>query len=182
MKKSPWITHSSEYTYQNPWFKVKTSQVTTPGGKAGIYGVIEMAPAVAIIATNERQEFCLIREYRYPHQQWLWEVPIGAIDSKDTDPLRAAQRELLEETGYKSDKWEYIGAMQGIKGLTNQVLYTYLARDITPGKSHIEHDEGIDGQRFISIRDFFEEVRQGVITDEETIAPVAALAAHLRLI
>lgn len=182
MKKNPWITHSSEYTYQNPWFKVKTSQVTTPGGKPGIYGVIEIPPGVAIVALNDRQEFCLIKEYRYPHQQWMWQLPIGSLDPEDPDTLHAAQRELLAETGYTSDTWEYVSVVHGIKGLTNHQVYTYLARDIKPGPSHIEHNEAIDERRFISIKEFFEEVRQGKITDEETIAPIATVVAYLHLL
>jgi 8-oxo-dGTP pyrophosphatase MutT (NUDIX family) len=179
---SPWVTHSSEISFENPWFKVRTDQVTTPGGQPGIYGVIEIPPPVHVMAFNDKQEFCLVREFRYPHQKWMWGLPGGTIGPEDTDPLRSAQRELAQETGFTSEQWSYMGSVRGVKGLAKQIVHVCVARDVVPGQSSIEHDEAIEGQRFISLADFYEEIRQDLIDDEETIAAVMLVAVKLKLI
>lgn len=182
MHDNPWKTIGSKYTHENRWFKVRTDAVITPGGQQGEYNVIEIPPPVGIVALNDKNEICLIKEFRYPHQLWIWEVPMGAIDASDADPLVAAKRELKEETGYTSENWEAVGTNYGIKGVTNQIVHTFLARDIVPGKSQHEGIESIEGMRFVSFKDFFAEVRDGSIKDAETITAVTQAAVYLGLL
>ena len=181
MPKNPWKTHSSKYVLRNKWFSVRTDAVTTPGGQPGEYNVIEIAPPVAVVALNAKNEICLIRQFRYPRQLWLWEVPMGAIDEKEK-PLTAAKRELREETGLTSDEWQAVGINYGIKGVTTQIVHTFLARNVRAGNSAHDGTEAIDDMRFISFKDFYEEVRRGSITDAEAITAVSQVAAHLHLI
>jgi 8-oxo-dGDP phosphatase len=179
---SPWRTTGSRYTHENRWFRVRTDDVITPGGKPGEYNVIEVPPAVSVVALDARNRLCLLREYRYPHETWLWETPVGSLDDGDTDPLSAAQRELREEAGLTSADWAYLGTVNGLKGVSTQVLHVFLARDVVQGANSREGIEAIDQQRFVTLPSFFDEVRAGHITDAETIAAVALAVAHLRMV
>ncbi|MGR6967063.1 NUDIX domain-containing protein [Geodermatophilus sp. URMC 61] len=181
MRRGPWRTLSSRYTHENRWFRVRTDDVLNPDARPGEYNVIEVPAAVSVVALDDRERFCLIREYRYAQESWLWETPVGRLDADDPDPLVAAQRELREETGLASDDWTYLGLTRGLKGLSNQVLHHYLARAVRAGHTAREGVEAIDQQRFVSFQDFFEELRTGQVTDGETVAAVALAAAHLGL-
>jgi 8-oxo-dGTP pyrophosphatase MutT (NUDIX family) len=178
----PWRTVASRYTHVNRWFRVRTDDVITPACEPGEYNVIEVPPAVTIVALDADDELCLIREYRYPHRMWMWETPVGSVDPGDREPLAAAQRELREETGLTSDDWTYLGVAHGLKGVSTQVLHTFLARNVTAGRPVRDGVEAIDQQRFISLGGFFEEVRTGLVTDAETITAVALVVAHLQLL
>jgi 8-oxo-dGTP pyrophosphatase MutT (NUDIX family) len=179
---SPWRTTGSRYALQNPWFRLRVDDVITPGGTPGTYNVIEVPPAVSVVALDASDRLCLLREYRYPQEAWLWETPVGSLDAADTDPLSAAQRELREEAGLTSEDWSYLGVTRGLKGLSTQVLHVFLAREVVRGRTAREGIEAIDQQRFVSLAEFFEEVRTGQVTDAETIATVALAAAHLRML
>lgn len=179
MRENPWQTHSSKISHQNRWFKVRTDQVTTPNGKTGEYNVMEMPPSVFIVAVNEKLELCLIHEFRYPHQQWLWEVPVGSLEKSDSNKLEAAKRELQEETGLRAKHWQQLGSLLGIKGMTNQQMLTFLATGLTANHDHTQVAEGIAGQRFVSFSQFFADVKSGEIIDAETICVVTLAALEL---
>jgi 8-oxo-dGTP pyrophosphatase MutT (NUDIX family) len=179
---SPWRTTGSRYTLQNRWFRVRTDDVITPGGEPGEYNVVEIPPAVTVVALDAMDQLCLLREYRYPHGTWMWETPIGSLDPQDTDLLSAAKRELREEAGLTSEDWTYLGRTLGLKGLSTQVLHTFLARSVVAGCTAREGIEAIDQQRFLSLADFYAEVRAGGVTDAETIVAVALATTHLGLV
>jgi 8-oxo-dGTP pyrophosphatase MutT (NUDIX family) len=179
---SPWRTTGSRYAHENRWFRVRTDDVITPGGEPGEYNVVEIPPAVSVVALDGRGRVCLLREYRYPHQTWMWETPIGSLDPADTDPLSAARRELREEAGLTSEDWTYLGATRGLKGVSTQVVHNFLARNVAPGRTAREDVEAIDQQRFVDLADFFAEIRNGEVTDAETITAIALAVAHLRIV
>jgi 8-oxo-dGTP pyrophosphatase MutT (NUDIX family) len=179
MRPSPWKKLRSEYHISNPWFKVRIDDVITPTGDKGKYNVVEFPPAVTVIALNKKGEFCLISEYRYTHGHWLWELPIGSIEKKDKKPINAAKRELREEAGLMADDWKYAGYTRGLKGTSNQVIHIFIAEKIYDAVAEKEDSEVIEEGRFISFKDFFDEVKDGEITDAETISAVAKAAAYL---
>ena len=57
-----------------------------------------------MMPVDEEERILLVRQYRLPAQQYLWELPAGRVDPGET-PLQAAKRELMEETGYRAKKW-----------------------------------------------------------------------------
>jgi 8-oxo-dGTP pyrophosphatase MutT (NUDIX family) len=179
MTESPWRIVRSRVAHENKWFRVRTDDVIGPDSEPGEFNVVELPPAVTVVALDSDDRFCLIREYRYSHRSWLWETPVGSIDPGDEDSLTAAQRELREETGLCSDDWTYLGATRGLKGVSNQILHTFLARNVTAGAAAAESFEVIDGLRFVSFGAFFAEVRRGDVVDGETIAAVTLAFAYL---
>src|SRR5918912_1237343 len=107
-KTNPWLTLHSKQVYDNAWISVREDAVIRPDGERGIYGVVHFKNiAIGILAIEDGFTY-LVGQYRYPLEQYSWEIPEGGC-AEDEDPLRAAQRELEEETGLRAGVWEKLG-------------------------------------------------------------------------
>lgn len=106
-----WTTTKSESLVDNHWVKIRKDSVVLPNEqKIDDFYVITINNAAAIVAIDEDGNCILKKEYRYCYDRDLIEVPAGTFEEDETDGLAVAKRELLEETGYKSDEWQYLGA------------------------------------------------------------------------
>ena len=116
-----WKTEASEKLLDTRWVKVRRDQVTLPGGmRIDDFYAITIADAAAVVAIDEAGQIILKKEYRYCYDRELIEIPAGTFEVGETDSLAVAQRELLEETGYASEEWEYIGStVESSSKLTN---------------------------------------------------------------
>jgi len=171
---NPWQTHTSRIAYENPWIRVREDEVTRPDGGQGIYGVMEVRhPAVFVVPVTDDHEVVLVELFRYTTGQMSLEVPSGGSDGQD--PLLAAKRELLEETGLEADEWERLGGMVALNGVCLAPEHIFLARGL-----HAAHDgartnaeqeaEGITAVRRVPWSEVMGMVRDGAITDGETLA------------
>ena len=125
-----WKIESSENVYSNKWFNVKKNEAVLPTGvMIDDYYVIENKDAVMIVATDCENRIVLKEEYRLPVNLVLCELPAGAIEHKDSSPLEAAKRELLEETGYSSDNWIYLGETFDCPERCTAKLHLFWAKD-----------------------------------------------------
>ncbi len=105
--KNPWLSVSSKRVYDNPWITVREDRVVRPDGESGIYGVVHYKNiAVGILAIEEDHVY-LVGQYRYPLKSYSWEIPEGGCPEGE-EPLRAAQRELREETGLEAARWQML--------------------------------------------------------------------------
>ena len=96
--------------------------------------------AVAILAVNERSEVLLIRQYRHPVREYLWEIPAGLRDVEAESAVEAARRELFEETGYRAKKFEPLISFHTTPGGNNETIEIFLATDLTFEGHAIELD------------------------------------------
>lgn len=177
-----WQTHGSRTVYENRWIRVREDDVVGPGGP-GIYGVVEMRhPAVFIVAMDEQDRVCLVRLDRYATGGPSIEVPAGGTDGED--PLVAARRELLEETGLEAQSWTEIGRMNALNGIADAREIVFLARELRAGVSAhaaaaAQHEEGIDLVQWMPCAEVMAMIGRGEIYDGETIAAMAFAAIHL---
>ena len=125
-----WKTERAETLRDRPGEKVRRDRVALPNGvKMDDFYAITIRDASAIVALDEGGNLILKREYRYCYDRELLEIPAGAFNDGETDPLAVARRELLEETGYVSDDWEYLGpTVESSAKLTN-FMHIFLARN-----------------------------------------------------
>ena len=106
--ENPWKINSEKNIYDNPWINVSEFQVINPAGNPGIYGKIHFKnKAIGIVPLDENNNTYLVGQYRFPVNQYSWELPEGG-GPLDSAPLDSAKRELLEETGLKAGKWTEI--------------------------------------------------------------------------
>jgi ADP-ribose pyrophosphatase len=98
--------------------------------------------AVAVIALNENQEILLIKQYRQPVREYLWEVPAGLLDVPGESLIEAAKRELLEETGYVAEGWQELIEFHTTPGGNSETISIFLATQL----SHQGHDFELEGE------------------------------------
>lgn len=122
-----WKTIKSEPLVDSRWVKVRKDSVNLPNGQhIDDFYAITINDAAAIVALDDSGKIILKREYRYCFDRNLIEVPAGGFE-KGEDGLAVAKRELLEETGYISDDWQYIGATVESSAKLTNYMHIYFA-------------------------------------------------------
>ena len=140
---NPWQTLASEVKYQNPWILVREDQVLNPGGGRGIYGVVSMRnKALGIVPVDAEGNTWLVGQYRYPLNEYSWEIPMGG-GLLELDILESAQRELREETGLQAARWTRIARLHTSNSVTDEEGFVFLAEDLTPGPVEPEETEDL---------------------------------------
>jgi ADP-ribose pyrophosphatase len=123
--------------------------------------------AVAILALNDQDEAVLVRQYRYPVQEVLYEIPAGKLE-KGEDPLNCAQRELAEETGFRAEAWEKVASFYTAPGFTNELMHLFLARELTAHEARPDPDEIIAFET-LPVQEIRSLMEQGRIKDAKTL-------------
>lgn len=160
-EENPFNRIASKAIYENAWIKVREDQVLNPGGKQGIYGVVEFKKvAIAILPLDENNNTWIVGQYRYPHDTYEWEIPEGGSELGE-DPLETAKRELLEEVGITAGSYEKILEMQLSNSTTNETSISYIARNLSFSESQPEETEVLKVKKIP-----FEALKQMVINNE----------------
>ncbi|WP_201983108.1 NUDIX domain-containing protein [Hymenobacter rubidus] len=140
---NPWQTLSSEVKYHNPWISVREDQVLNPGGGRGIYGVVTMKnKALGIVPIDDEGNTWLVGQYRYPLNEYSWEIPMGG-GLVELDILESAQRELKEETGLLAARWTRIARLHTSNSVTDEEGFVFLAEELTQGELEPEETEDL---------------------------------------
>lgn len=177
MRRKAWKTLASKVVYQNPWYFVRQDQVIRPDGTRGTYDVVVSPDSVFIVALDGRGRVLLIGLQRYTTQRYSIEVPGGG--SAGEPPLRAAKRELQEETGYVAKRWRKLGAFQSTNGMLCEIGHVFLAQGLRQTAHHEQAEEGIDRMRWVSLPAALRMIAAGQITDGQSICALGL--AGLRL-
>ncbi|MFB4307604.1 NUDIX domain-containing protein [Actinomadura sp. GTD37] len=129
-----WNVVESSAAFQGPVFGVRRDRVEMPSGDGTeIVGrdVVEHIGAVGVLALDDRDRVLLLRQYRHPVGRLLWEAPAGLRDV-DGEPLhRLAERELLEEAGYRAERWDTLADVYTSPGMADERVRIFLARGLT---------------------------------------------------
>jgi ADP-ribose pyrophosphatase len=168
---------SSVEAYRGPAFWVTTDQVLEPTGVRGRRDIVRHTGSVVILAVDETHSeprLLLVRQYRHAAQQFLWELCAGRMDKRENE-LRAAKRELLEETGYSAARWRRILKFYASPGFVAETMSIYLATGLRAGTAQPEEDEVIE-IRFFPLGTAVRMVMAGRIHDGKTISGILWLS------
>ena len=148
---------------------LERDRVRLPNGNTSVREVIRHVGAVCIIPVFENGDVIVERQFRYPHDKVLLEIPAGKLDSKAEDPLAAAKREFFEETGYVAERYTLLGELYTTPAFVDEVIRMYLAEGLSmaDGKQHLDEDEFLSVER-IHIDTLCEMVMRGEIPDAKT--------------
>ncbi|MFT3680050.1 MAG: NUDIX hydrolase [Ferruginibacter sp.] len=140
-----WKTLSSKYISQHPYFTARVDKCEMPDGKiVEEYYVVELPTSVCALAITEDNKAILVKQYRLPLNETLYEIPGGFIDEGE-NPAKAVARELLEETGYEFAAVHHVGKVAANPGLLTNYTELFLA---TGGKKvatqSLDHNEEIE--------------------------------------
>ncbi len=144
-KPKPWKKLSSRLILDHKRLKVREDRVELPNGKKSTY--VHHASArhhsVAIIAVNKDNQVLIQKEYSYPPDKVMWQLPGGSMKPNET-PERAAMRELAEESGYSSEQTTTIGSFFVHNRLSNQKQFVVLCEQLFEQKLVHDEDEFIE--------------------------------------
>lgn len=158
---------SSEEKYKSSIFTVTEDCAEEPGGFEIKRAIVQHKGSAVMMAVDERHRILLVRQYRLPARQFLWELPAGRLDEGET-PLQAAKRELIEETGCRAHNWEELAVFYPSPGFLAEKMTIYLATDLTAGESTPMEDERIE-IRWFSPEELGEWIDSGQIIDAKTM-------------
>ncbi|MEO8726896.1 MAG: NUDIX hydrolase [Acidobacteriaceae bacterium] len=173
---------SRKQAYQGPVFGVTTYELKEPGGIKVRRDVVTHSGSVVILALAEPSrgpEVLLVRQYRHPARDYLWELPAGRKDEGE-ELLAAAKRELLEETGISARKWKHGFRFWASPGFLDETMDIFLAQGLTHGDAHPEEDENIE-VNFVPLPRALRMVMQGIIVDAKTMTGILWLARKLHI-
>lgn len=178
MQDNPWKTNSISEVYDNPWIRVEHHEVTTPSGKAGIYGKAHFKnKAIAIVPLDSDGNTWLVGQYRYALDSYSWEIPMGG-GPLNIPILLSAQRELKEETGLTAAKWTELQVIHTSNSVTDEVGHIFLAEELTEGQPEFEDTEDISIKK-LPFTDVLAWVMQGKITDSLSVVGILRVARDL---
>ena len=138
---------SSELIYRSGRvIDLRRDVVTMPSGGSAERDVVQHPGAVGVIALDDVGRVLLLRQYRHPVRQLLWEPPAGLLDEPGEDPLVAARRELHEEAHVRAERWDVLLDIFTSPGMSSEAVRLYLARDVSPSDEprHEGEDEEAD--------------------------------------
>ena len=140
-----WPVVSSAELFRGRLVTVRTDKVRMPDNQVAERDVVIHPGAVAVLALDDAQQVLLIRQYRHPVGRLLWEIPAGLRDVSGEPPWATAQRELLEEAGYRARDWRVLADYYTSPGFSTERLRVFLARDLEfvpePERDFVPEDE-----------------------------------------
>jgi 8-oxo-dGTP pyrophosphatase MutT (NUDIX family) len=123
--------------------EVTTDEVVLPNGHRALLEVVHHPGGAATVALDAAGRVCLLRQYRYVTDGWLWELPAGKLESAEP-PQVTAQRELAEEAGVSARHWVGLGTVLSSPGVFSERLHLFLATELAPAVSAHEPSELIE--------------------------------------
>lgn len=132
--------------------------------------MVEHPGGVCILPLFDDGTVSIVRQFRYPFQQVVTELPAGKLEKGEAH-RPAALRELEEEVGVTCGKLTYLGCLYLSPGFSTEVLHMYLAQELSQGQCHPDEDEFLEAER-IPFDQLFQMVMSGEITDAKTVALV----------
>ncbi|HEY6539154.1 MAG TPA: NUDIX hydrolase [Candidatus Dormibacteraeota bacterium] len=166
----------SEERFVGRLLRVTVDRVQLGSGSEAEREVVHHPGGVGVIAIADDRSVLLVRQYRHPAQEMLWEIPAGGREPGES-PLETAQRELAEETGYAAEAWLGVGATFLAPGYSTELLWYFRASGLTKtGDAHPDQDEELEARSF-SPTEVAGLVFRGQLRDAKTLAGLALAGA-----
>jgi ADP-ribose pyrophosphatase len=159
---------SSKQIYECKLFRVTEDDAFDPKDGFEIKrSVVRHVGSAVMMAVDEKKRILLVRQYRLPADAYLWELPAGRLDPGET-PLKAAKRELIEETGCRARKWTKLASFWVSPGYVEERMTIYLAEQLTQGEATPMDDERIE-TRWFTAKEVADMIATGKIQDAKTM-------------
>lgn len=162
-----------ELIYEAHVFKVYQDTLKTPEDKVVHWDHIGHKGAAAVVAVTDEGKLLMVRQYRNSSDRITLEIPAGGRSSLQEPTLECASRELEEETGYKTDKLEFLITVVPEIAFCDEFIDIYVAKDLVPSKRNLDPDEFIDIEEW-EVDELIDLIYKGEIKDSKTVAAVLA--------
>lgn len=165
--------------YSGRVLRVEVDRVVEPSGKEVHREVVRHAGSVVLLAVTAAERLLLVRQYRYPVDDFLLEVPAGHIDPGES-PEEAARRELVEETGFYPHRLEKLLEFYPAPGFTDERMHLFRAEELERREATPDEDEDLELCE-LPVAEALELVDRGSISDAKTLVALTFLRAAASL-
>jgi ADP-ribose pyrophosphatase len=173
---------SSELSYDGPLFRVYTDKIIENGREVS-REVVRHNGSVVILAVDDSKSkrdpmIVMERQYRHAAKEYLLEVPAGKMEAGE-EPLPAAKRELLEETGFRAKRWRKLVRYFASPGFLAEWMQVFIAEGLTVGEAQPEYDEQLEIE-MMPLSRVLSMIDEGKIRDGKTLISVMLYARLLQ--
>ena len=165
------VMKESEEIFDGQVLHLFKDTIELPNGREATREVIRHIGAVAIVPLTDDGKVIVERQFRYPLNQVITEIPAGKLDSKTEDRLAAAKRELEEETGFTADEWIDLGNYYPAAAYCDEKITMYLAKGLRKGERHLDEDEFLNVVA-VPLEELVADIMAGRIADGKTLAAI----------
>ena len=174
---NPWKILSEKDIYDNPWLNLTEYEVLNPAGKKGIYGKVHFKnTAIGIVPLDDDLNTYLVGQFRFTINEYSWEIPEGG--ALNEEPLVAAQRELLEETGLKAAHWKQVMNMYLSNSVTDENCFVFIATGLSQHTPMPEDTEQLTIKK-LPFNEVYKLVLEGKIKDALSIMAILRTKIYL---
>lgn len=170
-------TLTQEYKFEGRIMKARVDTVELPNGKTANREVCEHVGGVGILPIDAQGNVILVRQYRYPYEKVLLEIPAGKIDHGPESHLECGIRELREETGCTAEQMIYFGEVYPSPGFMTEKLHLYAALGLHDGECDPDEDEFVETVK-MPFAELEQKIKNGEIQDAKTIAAMYQARLH----
>ncbi|MFE0811966.1 NUDIX domain-containing protein [Streptomyces sp. NPDC058848] len=178
-----WEVRGSETPFRGKKTSVRTDEVVMPDGSVASRDYQVHPGSVAVLALDDEGRVIVIRQYRHPVREKLWEIPAGLLDVPGENPLHAAQRELYEEAHVKAEDWRVLTDVYTTPGGCDEAVRIFLARNLSEaeGERFEAEDEEVDMELArVPVADLVRGVLAGDLHNNCLVVGVLSLVAAER--
>ena len=155
-----------------------TEGITLPNGNRTEHALVRHPGSTGIVPLSEDGKVVMTLQYRHAVGEYLLEIPAGTIDAGES-PLACARRELEEETGFVAEEFIQIAAVHILPAYSDEKIYVYLARGLTPSTQNLDQDEILQVMHY-PLDELMRLVQEGAITDALTLLALHQARMYLQ--
>ena len=161
-------TENVQGIYNGRVVNFHVDDITLCNGEKATRECVDHPGGVGIIALTDNEYVYMVRQFRYPYKESIYEIPAGKRE-KGEDPLETGKRELQEECGVVAENYIDLGRIYPSPGYTNEEIYLYAATGLTEVEQNLDEDEFLQVTK-MKLTTLITKIMSGEITDAKTIA------------
>lgn len=164
----------SEYYYKGKIVSLRIDDALLPNGQTAKREIIEHNGGVCVAALDSENNLLMVKQFRYPYGEVIYEIPAGKRNSLYEDPLLCGMRELKEETGATAEKYTFLGELYPTPGYCSEIIWIYAATNLSFGDAQPDEDEFLSVEK-IPFQKALEMVLSNEIKDAKTQVAILKL-------
>jgi len=168
-------TTATKYEFKGRILNTRVDDVLLPDGSKSKREIIEHSGGVGVIALTDDDCICLVRQYRHPYGEVIYEIPAGKLEVGE-EPLVCGKRELSEEAGYTAENWQSLGVIYPTPAYCSEKIHIFLADNLTKGDVHLDQGEFVESV-MLPLKNAVQMVMTGEIKDAKTQIAILKVSA-----